>query len=104
MSGPTDTSASLNQDVYGLIVGRIYVVTYSAWFDACNNVLLRVFIYNEPVDTFDGCNYGQNAVGQYADVFFSFTATANPANLRFEFVVSAPTAIVKLDNVALYPY
>ena len=56
---------------------------------------------HQPVYTFDARDQGQAAVGKYADVSFGFTAVASPENLRFEFLVGEPNAVVRLDNVAI---
>ena len=111
-AGPIDPDASMhpasvNQDVYGVTVGSPYIVTFSVYFDSCvpSDGFLGVMLNHEPVYTFDACDDGQVAVGAFHKVSLPFTASSNPENVRFEFVISRDTqrAMVKLDNVAVTP-
>ena len=52
-------------------------------------------INQQPVQTTDACDYG---AGAFKDNSFDFTATANPTNVRFEFLVGNTDAVVKIDN------
>ena len=52
-------------------------------------------INQQPVATTDACDYG---AGAFKDNSYDFTATANPTNVRFEFLVGDTDAVVKIDN------
>ena len=79
-------------------------MSFSVYFDKCTQsegfVGVRFPGYSGGT-TFDACDDGQAAVGKYADTSFVFTAGATTEQLRFEFVVGEPNAVVRLDNIAL---
>lgn len=97
--------ASLSQDVGGLTVGAVYTLSYSAYFSACTGSFgfVGIMLNHQAVSTYDPCDYGQAGVGQFYRTSLSFTATANPTNVRFEFVIGQPSAVVRLDNIAITP-
>jgi len=97
--------ASLSQDVSGLTVGAAYTLSFSVYFSTCTTTFgfVGIMLNHQAVSTFDACDYGQAAVGKFYHTSISFTATANPTNLRFEFVIGQPSAIVRLDNIAITP-
>ena len=102
---PTNVT-SLSQEVSGLIVGVAYTVSYSLFFSACTQTFGFVGITlsnHQAVTTFDACDYGQAAVGKFYATSLSFTATATSANLRFEFIIGQPSALIRLDNIAITP-
>lgn len=96
--------ASLSQQLSGLVVGASYTVSFSVYFDKCTQsegfVGVRFPNYSGGF-TFDSCDQGQAAVGKYADASFGFTAEATAEQLRFEFVVQEPNAVIRLDNIAV---
>ena len=97
-------SASLSQQLNGLVVGAVYKVSFSVYFNQCTStegfVGVRFPGYSGSY-TFDSCDDGQAAVGKYADTSFTFTAGATSEQLRFEFIVDEPNAIIRLDNIAV---
>lgn len=97
--------ASVNQDVSGLTVGAAYTLSFSVYFDKCTQRegFVGVMLNHQPVFTFDSCDDGQQAVGNFYRVTVPFTAAANPENVRLEFLVGEPNAVIKLDNVAVTP-
>ena len=65
---------------------------------------MGVMLNHDAVFTFDSCDQGQQAVGKFYRVTLPpFTASANPENVRFEFLIGEPDAVVKLDNVVITP-
>lgn len=98
--------ASINQDVSGLTVGASYTLSFSVYFDKCTQRegFVGVMLNHQPVFTFDSCDDGQQAVGKFYRVTLPpFTAAANPENVRFEYIIGEPGAVVKLDNVVITP-
>lgn len=97
--------ASLSQDVSGLTVGAAYTLSFSAYFSTCSTTFgfVGIMLNHQAGFTFDACDYGLAAVGKFYRVSTNFTATANPTNLRFEFVIGQPSVTVKLDNIAITP-
>ena len=113
--GPQDPDSNLHpafvtQDVTGLTAGARYNLIYSVRFDfsgPCYEVGFLGSMIGGPGtgqgETFDACDRGQIAVGQFAQSTVSFTATGATTNVRFEFLISKPGAVVRLDNVAVVP-
>ena len=105
-SSASQNPASLSQQLNGLVVGASYTVSYSVYFDKCTTsegfVGTRFPGYSGGF-TYDACDNGQAAVGKYADTSFVFKAGATTEQLRFEFVVGSPNAVIRLDNIAVTP-
>ena len=88
--------ASVNQDLI-VTVGQAYTLTFRTYFDTCTTSegFVGVMLNHAAVYTVDACDFG---AGAYKSNTVNFTATASPWNLRFEFEVGEPTAVVKIDN------
>ena len=98
--------AFVTQDVSGLIPGADYILSYSAFFDACVGVgtgLLGTMINRAPVYTYSGCDFGRAAAGKFAPVKIPFTATVATENVRLDFLADRPGTVIKIDNVAVTP-
>lgn len=85
--------------------GVDYVLSYSVFFDACtqDTGFLGTMINHVPVYTYDACDFGLAAVGKFAPVSIPFTATAATEEVRLEFLIGRPGAVVNVDNVAVIP-
>lgn len=111
--GPQDPDSNMHpafvtQDVTGLTAGARYNLIYSVRFDfpgPCYEVgfLGSMIGGSQQGETFDPCDRGQIAVGQYAQSTVPFQATGATTNVRFEFVIAKEGAVVRLDNVAVVP-
>ena len=88
--------ASVNQDLV-VVVGQSYHLTYRTYFDKCDGSegFVGLMVNHQPVQTTDACDYG---AGEFKSNSYDFTATVNPTNLRFEFLVGDTDAVVKIDN------
>ena len=96
--GPTSFTqpASVNQDLI-VTVGASYTLTFRTYFDKCTGSegFVGVMLNHQPVYTVDACDFG---AGYYNDNTVAFLATVSPFNLRFEFLVGEPDAVVRIDN------
>ena len=88
--------ASVNQDLV-VVVGQSYHLTYRTYFDKCDGSegFVGLMVNHQPVQTTDACDFG---AGEFKSISYDFTATVNPTNLRFEFIVGDTDAVVKIDN------
>ncbi|KAG6999516.1 mannan endo-1,4-beta-mannosidase B [Physcia stellaris] len=113
--GPQDPDSNGNpafvtQDVTGLTAGAQYNLIYSVRFDFTGPCYEVGFLgsriggpQSSQGETFDACDRGQSAVGQYAQSTVPFQATGATTNVRFEFLIGKQGAVVRLDNVAVVP-
>ena len=96
--------AYLTQWLYGLNLSKNYQVTFRLYFDKCTGsegfVGVR-FPNNQGSFTYDACDFGGAAVGKYATASFTFTAGAPAEQIRFEFIVGEPNAVIRLDNIVV---
>ena len=86
----------MNQDLV-VVVGQSYELTYRTYFDKCDESegFVGLMVNHQPVQTTDACDFG---AGAFKSNSYDFTATVNPTNLRFEFLVGDTDAVVKIDN------
>lgn len=102
----TYRAASLTQNLT-VTVGKNYVLKFRAWFDKCT--IYEGFVgvqLNDGDDesrTVDSCDDFPARVQQFGDYTIPFTASRNPENLKFEFVIGEPDAVIKLDNIMVVP-
>ena len=61
---------------------------------------MGLMLNHQAVYTVDACDHG---AGDFTDNTVTFTAAANPENLRFEFIIGEDPATVKIDNVVVVP-
>ncbi|KAL8715213.1 MAG: hypothetical protein Q9220_001171 [cf. Caloplaca sp. 1 TL-2023] len=100
-SDSTSHPASVNQDVT-VTVGQTYTLTFRTYFDKCTGSegFVGVKINQIPIYTVDACDAD---AGTFHDNAAQFTASTNPENLRFEFIIGENPATVKIDNVVVAP-
>ncbi|KAL9612601.1 MAG: hypothetical protein Q9167_002807 [Letrouitia subvulpina] len=104
---PGYVAASLSQNLT-VTVGKSYLLKFRTYFDKCTigegfvGVLLNGG--DDAGYTVDACDRYPANIGQFGDnTVGPFTASTNPENLRFEFLIDEPDAVVKLDNIMVVP-
>lgn len=88
--------ASVNQDLI-VTVGQSYQLTYRTYFDKCDQSegFIGLKLNNQAVSTTDACDLG---AGAFESNSYTFTPTASPWNLRFEFEAGEYPVVMKIDN------
>lgn len=91
----------MNQDI-PTVANIPYTLRFRTFFDKCTGSegFVGVKINGQPVYTVDACD---GTAGVFNDNAIQFISAGGSTNLRFEFLVGENPAVVKIDNVNVYP-
>ncbi|KAL9611910.1 MAG: hypothetical protein Q9167_003463 [Letrouitia subvulpina] len=99
--------ASLSQNL-PVLVGKLYLFQFHIYFDKCNapgerSVDVSIGDVRWNFDACDNYAYIHDSVGRFGVRYGFFTTQTNPETLRFDFKITVPDAVVKLDNILVVP-
>ena len=101
-------SSNLSQNIKDFMIKATYNLTYSVWLNQCTQqtgfvgaLILDSTARPTLERTFDACDDGRAAVYHYVDVWYSFTARATKATLKFDLVVGEYHSTIKLGHIGI---